>query len=87
MVKVVGHAVTVDPKIFIDSWLCKSLVVANKGFHIGKLQVIKEKQYRAKNEIKMKYFLNLCLTFVTIRYIMYLCGENGKTNANIFSPF
>ena len=48
MVKVVGHAVTVDPKIFIDSWLCKSLVVANKGFHIRKLQVIKEKQYRAK---------------------------------------
>ena len=35
----------------------------------------------------MKCFLNLCLTFVTIRYIMYLCGENGKTNANIFSPF
>ena len=35
----------------------------------------------------MKYFLNLCLTFVTIRYIMYLCGENGKNNANIFSPF
>ena len=38
----------------------------------------------------LKYFLNLCLTFVTNNYIMYACGKNGlkgmATDANIFSP-